>query len=531
VIYSLVALADDHGNPSGYGTVTRNITERRRAGAALRASEEQLRLASSAARIGHFEIDWLTRTRHWSPELRAMLAVPDDLDIDADTSLLDRVIAPEHRDRYRERLRASLAPDGSGDYEDEHEVTRLDGTRAWMLIRGKTLFDDSPDGRRPARTVGLMMDVTERKQADEALRESEERLRAVWESATDAIALSNPDGLVLAANPAYYRLLGREPEQVIGQSFALIFPSEQRQQAAEQYRAVFGSEEHIPLIEAIIQRADGSEVPVEARYGFVLQDGRRVAMVSMIRDISERRALERLQREFISIVGHELRNPLSSLRGYAQLMKRRQEYSERAVDVIVQQTDRLDRLIRDLTDMSRLEAGHLALEPLPMDLVDLVYACAEQARGQAEGHKIRVDGPDAPIVGTWDRDRLAEVVSNLLSNALKYSPDGGEVVVRVEESDGTARVSVRDHGIGMLPSQLPQVFDRFYRIRETASTASGLGLGLFICRSLIEAHGGRIWAESDGPGQGSTFRFTLPLAPVDGSSANVASDRPPVSDQ
>jgi PAS domain S-box-containing protein len=373
-----------------------------------------------------------------------------------------------------------------------------------------------------------MMDVTERRQADQAWRESEERHRAVWESAADAIALSDPDGTVLAANPAYYDLMDRLPEEVVGQSFAQIFPPAQREQAAEQYRSVFTSAEHVPLFETTIQRADGSEVPVEARYGFVVQDGRRTAMVSMIRDISERRALERLQRELLTVIGHELRNPLSSLRGYAQLMKRRQAYSERAVDIIVQQTDRLDRLIRDLTDMSRIEAGSLTVEPMSMDLVDVVYACAEQARGQDDGHEIRVDAPDAPIIGVWDRGRLEEVVSNLLSNALKYSPDGGEVTVRVEQCDGTARVAVHDHGVGIPPSQLPQVFDRFYRIRETASTASGLGLGLSICKSLIEAHGGRIWAESDGAGHGSSFHFTLPLAPADDSPANsVASPRHP----
>jgi signal transduction histidine kinase len=169
---------------------------------------------------------------------------------------------------------------------------------------------------------------------------------------------------------------------------------------------------------------------------------------------------------------------------------------------------------------------------MPMDLVDLVYACAEQARGQAEDHEIRVDAPDAPILGVWDRGRLEEVVSNLLSNALKYSPDGGEVAVRVEECDGTARVTVHDQGIGIAPSQLPQVFDRFYRIRGTASTASGLGLGLSICKSLIEAHGGRIWAESEGEGRGSSFCFTLPLAPVDDATANpVALPRLSPSDQ
>jgi len=160
-----------------------------------------------------------------------------------------------------------------------------------------------------------------------------------------------------------------------------------------------------------------------------------------------------------------------------------------------------------------------------MDLVELVRACAEQARGLSHNHSIQVVGPDAPIIGVWDRHRLEEVVTNLIANAIKYSPAGGEVCVSVGRRADDALVSVRDPGIGIAPDQLPRLFDRFYRVRDTAAAADGLGLGLSISKHLIEAHGGRIWAESAGRGQGSTFSFTLPqVGPEDARVPEGASN-------
>src|SRR4051794_33640762 len=263
--------------------------------------------------------------------------------------------------------------------------------------------------RLAGRTVGMasvVEEITERRHVEAALRDSEAQLRAIWESASDAMVLSDPDGTILAANPAYYRLMGYEPEQVIGQGFALIFPEEQRAQVAEQYRAVFTADERVPSFETVIRRADGTEVPVEAGYDFVLEDGRRSAMVSMVRDISDRRALERMQHEFLTMIGHELINPLNGILLQAEVLRMTKRYRQRSVNAIIGQADLLGRLIRDLTTVSRLDGDRLPLEPAPIDLVDVVRACAEQARDHSQNHSIEVVGPDAPIIGVWDRHRL-----------------------------------------------------------------------------------------------------------------------------
>ena len=220
------------------------------------------------------------------------------------------------------------------------------------------------------------------------------------------------------------------------------------------------------------------------------------------------RQAQRLEREFIAVVSHELKNPLTSIRAYAQLMARRAAYHPRAVETIVDQSGVLQRLIDDLLDVSRVEAGRLDLRLAESDLAAEVGAAVEQAQARSERHTIRIEVPTHPLTVWADRTRLAQILANLIGNAIKYSPEGGEIVVRVVDRGAEALVSVADRGIGIPAEELPRLFDRFYRAAG-ANRAEGLGLGLYITRGLVEAHGGRIDVESE-PGRGSTFSFTLP---------------------
>jgi signal transduction histidine kinase len=274
-----------------------------------------------------------------------------------------------------------------------------------------------------------------------------------------------------------------------------------------------------------LRRKDGSSVPVEATATSAeLPTG--TVFLSSIRDISERRAAERLQREFMAMVTHDLKSPLTSIKGFAQLMQRRQVYSPSSTTAIVDQTTHLERLIDDLLDAARFEAGHAELRRRRVDLVALVTSVAAHAQAGSQAHSVRVETASGPIWGNWDPDRLAQVLRNLLSNAIKYSPGGGEILVETRRTEGGAVVSVTDRGIGIPLQEQPRVFDRFYRVGDTAASPHGLGLGLHISRSLVEAHGGRIGVESS-PGLGSRFSFTLPVADEnsDVGTADPSSDR------
>lgn len=298
--------------------------------------------------------------------------------------------------------------------------------------------------------------------------------------------------------------VGLSPDKLVGKTLAEVFEPGAVAYAAAHYRRAFAGESvEFPLevggrtyaIAALPLRADGGAVG---------------AVLAVAQDVSERLALERMQREFVAMVTHELRGPLTGIRGFAQLMRRRGAYDERALDRIVGQTQHLERLVADLLDASRLETGHLELRRRPAELVAVVRACVEQARAQPDPPAIRLEAPDVPVRGDWDPDRLSQVFTNLLGNAVKYGA-GGEIVVRVAAGDAEVRVSVADRGPGIPPEALPRLFDRFYRA-EGAGRREGLGLGLYITRGIVEAHGGRITADSR-LGEGSTFAVELPLRP------------------
>jgi two-component system, chemotaxis family, CheB/CheR fusion protein len=233
-----------------------------------------------------------------------------------------------------------------------------------------------------------------------------------------------------------------------------------------------------------------------------------------IEDVTERKAAEQQRRDFILVLAHELRNPLTSIMGYAQRMQEHKGNVEEALGIISAQARQLNRIVEDLLDGSSQGTRQLRLEPGQMDLVALARVSTQQAQLLEPLHTIRLELPGGPITGLWDEGRLTQVFANVLGNAIKYSPAGSEIVVRVEDLGSVARVSVQDRGIGITPEELPNLFDRFYRVAATAHRAQGLGIGLHVAKVLVEAHGGSIAVESV-LGLGSTFRMTLPLDSLD----------------
>jgi signal transduction histidine kinase len=225
--------------------------------------------------------------------------------------------------------------------------------------------------------------------------------------------------------------------------------------------------------------------------------------------------LARLKGEFVSQVTHELRNPLAPIAGYAELLADRAEAPaevRRYAQVIQRQAGVLERLIDDLLDLARLETGRYRLDRQPTRIEEVLAAAADELGRTSKLHPIAVDvTPGLPAVDA-DPDRVAQVVRNLIANAIRYSPTGGEVRIRAMREGQEVAVAVADRGIGIPADRLERIFEKFYRVdNELTRRVSGTGLGLAISRELVEAHGGRIWAES-APGRGSTFYFTLAAA-------------------
>jgi signal transduction histidine kinase len=219
------------------------------------------------------------------------------------------------------------------------------------------------------------------------------------------------------------------------------------------------------------------------------------------------RAIDSLVLEIV----HELRQPLTVASLSAQVMLRRRVYDAEGLRVIVEATDRIKRLIADLSDAPSDQTGAPILRRTETDLVRLAAASIDGARVLTSAHALRLEAPVGPVIGWWDRGRIEQVLATLVDNAIKHTR-GGEVVVRVEPVADAARVLVRDRGPGVPPEALPRLFERAYRAVPAVGAPPGQGLGLYLCKSLVEAHGGRLWVEST-PGRGSTFAFELPRSP------------------
>ncbi|HEX2911570.1 MAG TPA: PAS domain S-box protein [Chloroflexia bacterium] len=421
-----------------------------------------------------------------------------------------------------------------------------------------TLYSCSPifENGQIVGGVVTISDLREPKKAQALIQETEARFRVIWQSASDAVALSDPEGTVIEANPAYYTLYGYPPEQVIGQNFSIIFPEEIREVARAQYDETFRGPKTVQAIESVIKRADGTERVVEASYDFITQNGIRTAMVSVVRDITERKqAQEALQKvlfelkqfdqlkdEFVSLVIHDLRTPLTAISGYAHLLKRNQPKvisdkgtsavekddveelanqllapkNSKSIEAILHQTQRMEELISRLLEFSRIQAGKLTLNYNRQgNLLNLVRTVVEDHKVTTEEHEIEFEVPGfvTEIVTSFDAARLEQVLNNLISNATKYSPRGSKITVGLDPQPDAAKILVwvKDQGYGISQEAQAHLFERYYReyTAETKGT-QGLGLGLYISNEIIKEHGGRLWVESQS-GEGSTFYFTLPF--------------------
>ncbi len=260
-----------------------------------------------------------------------------------------------------------------------------------------------------------------------------------------------------------------------------------------------------------------------------------IGVVAVLNDVTANKQIEKLKDEFVSVVSHELRSPLTAIKGYTQHLVRRIErrlrnaqqenlkqgkaitsadlpesYDLRSLSIVQSQSDHLERLVNDLLDLSRVQWGKLHLQYSRFFLADVLSESVRSAQASAEQHTIYLDiaTRDTDIVA--DKMRLSQVIGNILDNAIKYSPHGGQVTVKLERQDDEYLVSITDQGIGIGPEYLDHIFERFYRVRNTASRQySGIGLGLYVTKAIVEGHGGRIWV-SNNDGLGCTFSFTVP---------------------
>ncbi len=346
-----------------------------------------------------------------------------------------------------------------------------------------------------------------------------QRMDALLDSAADGILILATDQTIERCNPAFARMLGVSMEKVRGQPHERVIRLTRQKDGMTLEQALAGGWPLTPnatlYVEGDLERPSGIPLPVGITYApLVSAEGVLVNVIATVRDITRFREAEELKSTFISVISHELKTPVALIKGYVSTLRRDDASWDRKVvedslQVIEEEADRLTELIENLLDATRLQAGALAINQSDVALDYLAERIAERFRTQTQNHTIVVDfPPDFPVV-LADEDRISQVLSNLLSNAIKYSPQGGEIRITGQVRPKQVVICVSDQGVGIAAVDIPYIFDRFYRSADVSRSTKGAGLGLYLARAVVEAHGGRIWVDPK-QDHGARICFSLP---------------------
>jgi PAS domain S-box-containing protein len=469
------------------------------------------------------------------------------------------VVHPEDAIRVAEHLQAMRGLAEGQVYEFDYRSLSTSGAERCVHARA-TVFARGEDGR-VREVIGFLLDVTEVRQAERDLQASEERLRLLIEGARDfAILMLDPTGCIMSWNTGAERVLGFSEEEAVGQPFAILFTPEDRDAGAPERELVEASRVGRAFDERWHVRKDGSRLWGSGVTTALREsDGTLQGFVKVLRDETARRQAQterdellsrekaarrnaedaiRVRDQFVATMSHELRTPLSAILLWTKLLQNGTIGMERlkeGLEAIERSAEAQKQLINDLLDTSRIKAGKLRLDMRDTELAPLVKAAIDTIAPTAEAKRMRVEADLAKDIGNvWaDPDRLQQVVWNLLTNAVKFTPSGGRVEVWLGRNGGEIELRVADTGKGIEPKFLERVFAPFSQV-DTATTRlhGGLGLGMAISKEIVELHGGTIRVESPGLGQGTTFFVRLPLPEI-GRAATVASigaERAPVAE-
>jgi len=357
------------------------------------------------------------------------------------------------------------------------------------------------------------------------------RLRAIFASTADAILILDMAGRIRATNVAVGRMLGFAPEELIGRDASTMLGVAEGEGSFHERIGLRGDRLAQPnRLDRTVRHRDGYDVPVDIALGLmVLPDETQI--VAALRDISERKAVERMKDEFISTVSHELRTPLTSVVGSLGLLRsgavgELPDAARRLVEIAENNSRRLIRLINDILDIEKIGSGRMHFESAPLDVARMLDQAIDGSRGLAATKQIALElaADDRPMLADGDVDRLLQVVTNLLSNAIRFSPEGGTVRTSLVREGDHAVVAIEDEGPGIPADFHDRIFERFSQAGEGAAMSGGTGLGLAISREIVLAHHGKIWF-GEAKGGGARFAFSLPLPPPDPRTESGARPR------
>ena len=506
-----------------------DITARKNTEIALTENEARFRglVGNIPGVVFRCDIDSDWTMEFLSDPIEELVGYPSSDFIDNRARTFASVIHPDDRAGLEAEVASSVADRKA--YTTDYRVIHRDGSVRYVIERGQAIL--AADGR--IRLDGAIFDVTDRR-----LAENERlKLAGIVESSDDAITSADLDGIVTSWNNGAERMFGYTAEEMIGQSGDILVPEGEKLDPTARIAMVVEMGEG--RFEATRRRKDGTLIDIAVTMSAVCNAaGEVVAVAAIAQDITNRKRVEqeraqftreldvqnerlleldRLKDEFVALVSHELRTPLTSIRGYLELVLDGEagkvtDEQRQFLGVVERNANRLLDLVGDLLFLAQIEAGKLTLEVGAVDLAAVAAESVETSRPLAEEKDITLTLATSPLpLLAGDRARLAQLLDNLVSNAIKFTPEGGRVDVRASSARGNTVLEVRDTGMGISADEQEYVFERFFRTsRATEQAIQGTGLGLAISKAIVHAHGGQITLASN-EGEGATFRVVIPI--------------------
>jgi PAS domain S-box-containing protein len=481
--------------------VFRDVTERKQMEQAMSENEQDLNRAQAVAHTGSWRLDVRSNQLLWSDETHRMFGIPRETPMTYETFLSS--VYPEDREFVNRRWMAALRGE---QYDIEHRIVVGDDVK-WVRERAELEFGSKGELKGG---FGTVQDITERKSIENELRVKDFAVS----SAASGIAITDLDGIVTYVNPACLSMWDYErEEEVLGKPAIDFFTDKKR------FGVVLKTvlEEGIWQDEGQARRIDGSTFDVQVLANLVTDaDGEPFCMMASFVDITERKKIDQLKDEFVGLVSHELRTPLTVINGcLSTLLTEWDRLSASEVQQLLKdallESESLSHLIENLLELSRAQAQQLSLYSELIDVRGLIRETLTKIKRQCTAHRFVTSIPDKLPSINGDPLRIERILYNLLDNAAKYSPSGSQIKILINAEPDRLVIGVSDHGKGLSSSEQAKIFGPFQRLENSRpDEARGAGLGLMVCRRLVEAHGGEVWVESK-KGKGSTFFFSLPF--------------------
>lgn len=488
------------------GTVL-DITDAKLKEETLRINEERLRLAVESGRLGTYELDIPNSSLIFSPRLVEIVGL--DPIQERTHQDLKKVL---HPDDVHIRDEAHEKANKTGSLFFEARVIWPDNSVHWIRLNGNVVFDKN---KNPLKTYGTVIDITEQKEKERILKENEDKLRIITDAVPHMVWEIELDGTISYINKQWEDWSGLSLEEINRGGWSKVFHPEDAENVASGWTEAF-TNKNMYVGECRIKNPQCGyswftlkTVPVKNNKGEV------ELWIGTATDIHEKKIAEQQKDEFLSIASHELKTPVTSLKGFTQILQMRfeKEGNEAAADLLSKmdkQVNKLTKLIVDLLDATKIENGQLILSNDDFDFNDLVTEIVEEMQRTTENQKI-ITKLSATKIINGDKNRIGQVITNLISNAIKYSSNKSEIIISSINEENKVKLCVQDFGIGISNTIQSKIFERFFRVSgKNEDTYPGLGLGLFISSEIIKRHKGEIMLKSN-EGKGSTFCFTLPV--------------------